>query len=154
MFEISKLTTADFDAVSWHDCHVHGFSLEEREHGTAELSFDIDFIVEWLSHADRPFEFRVAPATLTFHAVFGLRIELDYARVSAATAPFMIDGIERDLLASTGATPAFMWRLPITFPGGLISFESRGFTQVVRSAPLLVPRQCLLAEERRPHVDA
>src|SRR5580765_4389158 len=84
----SHWTTSDFDTMSWHDCHVYGFALEEKEHGTGDLILDIDFIVEWLCHTDRHFEFRIAPATLTFHNIFGLRFELDYT--SAAISPFAI----------------------------------------------------------------
>ncbi|MBM3770562.1 MAG: hypothetical protein FJW27_04590 [Acidimicrobiia bacterium] len=71
MTEKTEWTTVDFESLSWHDCHVYGFGLEEREHGTADLTFDLDFIVEWLCRVDRSVEFRVAPATLTFHEVFG-----------------------------------------------------------------------------------
>ena len=39
-------TTADFGALGWHDCHVHGFRLADinDERGTAEVEFDIDYI--------------------------------------------------------------------------------------------------------------
>lgn len=149
MVDKIEWTTADFDTVSWHDCRVYGFSLEEREHGTAELAFDLDFIVEWLCHSDRQFEFRVAPATLTFHEVFGLRVELDYATIGAGMCPFSIDRIERERRAPATADTSFKWRLSVNWPSGLITFESTGFTQVLRRDPVLVPRQALLPEERR-----
>ena len=145
MSDKAHWTTADFETMSWHDCHVYGFRMEEGEHGTAEVTFDIDFIVEWLCISDRSIEFRVAPATLTFHGVFGLRIELDYAAVSAGMTPFSIAGIERDALDYPGS---FRWRLPINWPSGMITFESPGFTQVLRRAPIRVDRQALLPHER------
>ena len=74
---------ADFERLSWHDCHVYALKITEGEHGTGELELDIDFIVEWLCHKDQVCQFRVAPATLTFHQIFGLRVELDYASVGA-----------------------------------------------------------------------
>jgi hypothetical protein len=149
MIDKSEWTSADFENLSWHDCHVYGFRLEEREHGTAEVEFDIDFIVEWLCHDDRSFEFRVAPATLTFHDVFGLRVELDYATVGAGMTPFSIAGIEREDMKYPGGHVAFRWRLPINWPSGVIAFESSGFTQVLRRVPILVGRQALLPHERR-----
>lgn len=139
---------ADFETLSWHDCHVYGFTLEEREYGTCELSFDLDFIVEWLCHVDRSAEFRVAPATLTFHEVFGLRVELDYASVSAGMCPFSLNGIEREPFSVATGHSSFRWRLPVNWPKGLITFESPGFTQVLRRSPILVPRQALRPEER------
>lgn len=148
MMDRSEWTTADFKTLSWHDCHVYGFSLEEGEYGTCELSFDLDFIVEWQCHVDRSAEFLVAPATLTFHAVFGLRVELDYAIVSAGMCPFGLDGIEREALTSPTGYSRFRWRLPVNWPKGLITFESPGFTQVLRQPPILVPRQALRPEER------
>jgi hypothetical protein len=149
MLEKSHWTTADFETLSWHDCHVYGFRLEEGEHGTAEVTFDIDFIVEWLCTTDRSIEFRVAPATLTFHSVFGLRFELDYAAVSAGMTAFSIAAIEREAREHAGAQQSFRWRLPINWPSGLITFESPGFTQVLRRAPILVDRQALLPQERQ-----
>jgi hypothetical protein len=152
MLHTSEWTTADFGTLSWHDCSIYGFRLDEREHGTAELEFDLDFIVEWLLREDRSYEFRVAPATLTFHNIFGLRFELDYARVSAGMAPFTIAGIERDALTYPTGYASFRWRLPVNSPSGLITFESPGFTQTLRRPPILVARQALLPDERRTRV--
>jgi hypothetical protein len=148
MDEKSDWTTADFENLSWHDCHVYGFRLEEREHGTAEVEFDIDFIVEWLCQEDRSFKFRVAPAVLTFHNVFDLRLELDYAAVGAGMTPFSIAGIEREGIANENGNSSFLWRMSINWPTGVITFQSPGFTQVLRRAPILVPRQALLPKER------
>jgi hypothetical protein len=149
MIDQSKWTTADFEALSWHDCHFYGFRLEEREHGTAELEFDIDFIVEWLCHDDRPWEFRVAPATLVFHNIFDLRVELDYAAVGAGMTAFTIAGIERETLSFPNGHSSFRWRLPVNWPSGVMTFDSPGFTQILRRPPVLVNRQCLEPDERR-----
>lgn len=147
MAEQTEWTNADFETLSWHDCHVYGFTLEEGEYGTAELAFDLDFIVEWLCHPGPPWRFRVAPATLTFHKVFGLRFELDYATPGAGMTPFSLAGVERED-GYPGASPSVRWRLPINWPSGMITFESPGFTQRLRRPPILVDRQRLLSEER------
>lgn len=149
MPDIPTWTTEDFDSLSWHDCHVHGFSLEAGADGTADVIFDIDFIVEWRCHADGPVAFRIAPANLTFHAVSGLRVELDYAAVTAGMTPFSLAGIERTLHENPHGFRTHHWRLPINWPTGAITFESPGFTQVLRRAPLLVERQYLEPAERK-----
>ena len=149
MREKSEWTNADFESLSWHDCHVHGFRLVEGEHGTAEVTFDIDFIVEWLCRTDRRVEFRIAPANLTFHAVFGLRLELDYATPTAGMTPFSLSGIEREELRHPNGHSSYRWRMPINWPSGVITFESTGFTQLLRRAPILVDRQWLLGHERQ-----
>ena len=145
-----KWTTADFDDLSWHDCHIHGFRLREinDERGTAELEFDIDFIIEWLAQGDCAFRFRIAPATLTFHDVSGLRVELDYAAPTAGMTPFSIDGIHREPLSNLASYASFRWRLPVSWPAGEITFESPGFTQVLRQEPVEHDCQCLTASQR------
>ena len=145
-----KWTTADFEELSWHDCHVHGFRLAQTndERGTAELEFDIDFIVEWLCQADNAFRFRIAPATLTFHDVFGLRVALDYASPTAGMTPFSIDGINREPLSYATGYTSFRWRLPVSWPAGEIAFDSPGFTQVLRKEPVVHEGQCLTASQR------
>jgi hypothetical protein len=146
-----KWTTADFDDLSWHDCHIHGFRFGEinDERGTAELEFDIDFILEWLTQGDSTFCFRIAPATLTFHDVFGLRVEVDYATpITAGMTPFTIDGINREPLSYPTGYTTFRWRLPVSWPAGAITFDSPGFTQVLRREPVIHQGQCLTASER------
>lgn len=143
-------TTADFDALSWHDCHVHGFRLGDvnDERGTAELEFDIDYILEWIRVGEHAIRFRVAPATLTFHDVFALRVQLDYATPAAGMRPFSMDGIRREPISySTGYT-SFRWRLPVRWPTGEIAFDSPGFIQVLRREPIVSETQCLRASQR------
>lgn len=147
---MSRWTTEDFDVLSWHDCHIHGLRLASvnEEHGTAELVFDIDYIVEWLCQGEQAFRFRVAPATLTFHDVFGLRLELDYASPAAGMTPFSIEGIEREPISYPSGTPSFRWRLPVNWPSGEITFESPGFTQVLRQEPVEHDGHSLAASQR------
>ena len=145
-----KWTTANFNDLSWHDCHIHGFRLAEinGERGTAELEFDIDFIVEWLTQRDSALRFRIAPATLTFHDVFGLHVALDYAAPTAGMTPFSIDGINREPLSNAAGWSSFRWSLPVSWPTGEITFDSPGFTQVLRREPIVHEGQCLTATQR------
>lgn len=145
-----RWTTADFDHLSWHDCHVHGFRLRnvKKEYGSADLELDIDFLLEWLLQPDRTYRFRIAPATLTFHDVFGLRVRLDYATPTAGMTPFSLAGVEREPVTYPTGFTSYRWRLPINWPSGEISFEGPGFTQVLRGEPRLNNSQCLAASER------
>jgi hypothetical protein len=148
---LQRWNTANFEELGWHDCHIHGFRLANvnEDHGTADLEFDIDYILEWLCQGEATaFQCRIAPATLTFHDVFALRVELDYASPTAGMTPFSIDGIEREPVTYPTENTAFRWRLPINWPSGEITFQSRGFTQVLRREPVEHDAQFLPADRR------
>ena len=128
---MQRWTEEDFESLSWHDNHVHGLEIANvrDEEGTCDLVLAIDHILD---------SSRVAPAHLVFHGVFGLRIEIDYARVSAGMTPFSIDGIEREALPY-----GFRWTIAINWPEGSITFEAPRFTMqlmgdaVPSSSPVL-----------------
>jgi hypothetical protein len=143
-------TTSDFENLCWHDCRVYGFRIGEvhDERGTAELELDIDYLVEWLCTDAGRYKFRVAPATLTFHEVFGFRIEIDYAAPTAGMSPFSIDGVKRVALSSSMGITSYRWQLPINWPDGEITFESPGFTQVLKREPIETDRQFLTPSQR------
>jgi hypothetical protein len=145
-----RWTTPDFDDLSWHDCHVYGLRLSnfQEEMGTADLELDIDFIVEWIHQDERSIHFKVAPATLVFHDVFGLKVHVDYVAPSAGMTPFSLDGIERQEIQYVSGHTTYSWRLAINWPAGEIAFESPAFTQTLRREPILSPRQSLLPAER------
>src|SRR6266436_7316514 len=68
-----KYTEADFEHVSWHDCHFWGLDLRvgdpDEDDWTSNLVLDIDFITDWICPVEGGGQFRVAPATLAFHGV-------------------------------------------------------------------------------------
>jgi hypothetical protein len=84
MTKAGPWTTADFDAMSWHDVHVHGFRLDrfDENNGSADLVLDIDYILKWEKSGDS-FLFTVCRADLRFNDVFGLKLDLDYASPTA-----------------------------------------------------------------------
>ena len=146
--------TADFDRMSWHDVHVHGFRIVEGAHGTAELQLDLDFLLE--SPAEETGDFHVAQAMLQFHEVFGLRFALDYVACSAGMTPFAIDRIVREPLRGHADDPVaidadahgpWRWRIELAWPEGGLDFEASGFSQwlvgdvVAQSVPALSPAQ-------------
>lgn len=139
---LPRWTDKDFDDLSWHDNTVHAFRIidEGDDTGTARLVLDIDHILKWCSEQSGEYSFLIAPARLTFHGVFALRFSLDYATPTAATRPFMIDGINRRL-EKHQRCEAVLWTIPINWPSGEIAFEAAGFTQELLAEP--VPSKCL-----------
>jgi hypothetical protein len=141
-------TEAHFAEMSWHDNHVHGLQIRSGEHGAGELVLDIDYIVEWLCETDGTCQFRLAPASLTFRDVTDLRIDVDFASVSAALGPFSIGEIRREFTGSPPAAAA--WRIDVNWPRGAISFHAIGFTQVLRGPAVVKAEQWLEPAERDP----
>ena len=143
-------TTDDFDKMSWHDVHVHGFQIVENEsgNGTAELIFDIDYILEWRKGEGKFFSFVVAQASLQFHQIFGLKFELDYVKPTSGMCAFSIDGIVRERIEYRTGQHSYKWKLPINWPTGKIEFESPGFTQKLVGEPRLQEGQSLNPSER------
>jgi hypothetical protein len=131
-----RWTDKDFDELSWHDNTVHALRIveDDRDSGTAQLILDIDHILKWCPGENGTYSFIVAPATLTFHGVFGLKFFLDYEKATAGTTPFTIDGIVRRI-ENRKRYEAVLWTIPINWPTGEISFEATGFTQELRAEP-------------------
>jgi hypothetical protein len=76
------------------------------------------------------------------------RISIDYAAATAAFGPFMLDGIERRV-EKRERYDAQVWSLPISWPGGQLEFEARGFTQRAEGLPVVTSSQHLTPAERR-----
>jgi len=155
----SVWTDADFDAVSWHDCHIWGLAIgagdPDTGDWTSDLALDLDYIVEWTCVVDATFQFRVAPATLTFHGVTDLRIGVEWGNgaLQAAIHPVSIDRIERERVEQQKVfldRPYYRWRIRLNWPaGGELVFGAVGFTQRLRAEPVLSARQHLTRRERQ-----
>lgn len=141
-------STADFESMSWHDCHVHGLRVAEGQYGAGELELDLDYIVEWRRVSDRT-TFLIVPARLTFHEVTNLRITIDWATPSAGLGPFSLAGVERRSEVRPRYT-ATIWRIAVNWPAGSIEFEAAGFTQVAWGREVESEQQVLKQSERRP----
>lgn len=143
-------TDANFEALSWHDNHVHGLRIEiaNEDHGTGTLILDLDHILEWLPPVDGFFRFRVAPATLTFHEVFGLKVDLDWAAATAGMTPFSISQISREKVEYQTGYTRWRWAIGVNWPEGIITFEGQGFRQELRGEPVIVADPCLPANQR------
>lgn len=154
-----RLTEKDFADLSWHDCHVWGIEIRagvpEEEDWTSELFFDIDYIVAWTCGDHGEGRFQVAPATLAFHGVSAARFAIPAAdpHLQIAIHPLSIDRIARERVSEQRVfldRPYYRWTLHLNMPAqGEISFGAWGFTQTLRSEPLLTSRQHLTWSERR-----
>jgi hypothetical protein len=142
-------TDADYERMSWHDNHVHGLQIEADDDGTGRLILDLDYIVEWLCPVDGAYSFRVAPATLTFNRVFGLKIELDWATVQAGMTPFSISQISREKREHPSGYEDWLWSIGVNWPEGFISFIGTGFHQRLRSEPIITQAQHLEPGQRK-----
>jgi hypothetical protein len=152
-------TEADFDRLSWHDCHIWAVELRagDPDEGdwTSDLAFDIDFIVEWMCGVGgERARFRVAPATLIFHGVTDPRIRIDWGRsgYQVALRPLSIDHVERELAAHQNVyldRPYYAWKIQLHLPAASeIVFGAVGFTQTLRAEPVVTDKQWLSLSER------
>jgi hypothetical protein len=139
--------TEDFEEMSWHDCAIHGFGVAEESNGFGELTFQVDYILEWLNSESGNYEYRIVPVELVFHSVFNLKIEINYESVSAAIQPFSIEGIQKTITLING-TESILWSLEINWPSGIIEFTSSGFTQTEIGTSIVSEKQFLSRLER------
>jgi hypothetical protein len=150
----------EFESLSWHDCHIWGLGLRvgspDEDDWTCDLVLDIDFIVEWICGTSGGAQFRVAPATLTFHHVTDARIAIDWGDTGGQVSMHLIsiDRIERTVAVGQKVhfdRAYYRWSIHNNWPtGGLISFCATSFTQTLRADPLLTDTQCLTLTTRRP----
>ena len=149
---------ADFDGMLWHDNYVYALAVSigdvARGDWRSELVLDIDHIVEWICEAAPRLRFRVAPATLTFHNVTDLRINLDWGDSGCQTAvsEASIQVIDRSPVGDQKICldqPYYRWRIEMNNPdGSVITFGATGFTQLLRAEPLLIDEQKLTPGQR------
>ena len=146
-------TEADFERLSWHDCHIWGIELRAGDPDagdwTSDLALDLDYIVEWPCGAGATGPFRVAPAALVFHGVTDPKIDIDWGRSGfrAALHPVSIGTLERERLQDQKVyldRPYYTWRIRLNWPdAGEIAFGAVGFTQTLLAEPIASDTQCL-----------
>lgn len=151
-------TEADFDHLTWHDCHIWAVDLHAGDPDvgdwTSDFALDIDFIVEWICGVGGGGQFRVAPATLVFHGVTDPKIAIDWGRsgLQVSLHPASIGSIERELLRNQKVyldCPYYRWTIRLNWPeSSEIAFGAVGFTQTLRAEPVLSDKQCLSRSER------
>jgi hypothetical protein len=154
-----SVPSSNFDDLCWHDNALYGLRLDAgdcaRGDWRSDLVLDIDHIVTWLRDADAQVRFRVAPATLTFHDVTDLKIEVDCGDSGGQIAlnALSIDAITRERLKDQKICldrPYWRWRIALNLPqGGAISFGASGFTHVLRAEPVVQDQQQLAPAKRK-----
>jgi len=151
-------TEANFERLSWHDCHIWAIDFRTRGPGdedwTSDLVFDIDFIVEWICGVDGTAQFLVAPAALAFHGVTDANIAMNWGASGHQTAlhPVSIGRVEREQIQNRKVfldRPYYSWKIFLNWPNGSeISFGAVGFTQTLLSEPVLTSEQSLSRRQR------
>ncbi len=152
-------TDADFDRLSWHDCHLWGFDLQpgnpDEGDWTRDLALDIDYIVEWICGVDGGATFKVAPASLVFHGVTDPKIEIDWgpSRSFVSVHAASIDRLERARVTDQKVhldRPYYWWTIRLNWPsGGHLAFGAVGFTQTLSADPVISEHQCLSRSQRQ-----
>jgi len=155
---VATWTEADFEQLSWHDCHVWGIEFRvgapAENDWTSDLAFDIDYIVEWVSGSDGRVRFRLAPATLVFHGVTDPTLNIDWLSSGFQIALQLpsISRITRDRVVDQKVyldRPYYRYRIQLNAPeAGTIEFGGVGFTQRLRGIPVLSDDQVLTRTER------
>lgn len=151
-------THQQFDDLSFHDNLIYGvrFDIGDPDRGTwhSDLVLDIDHITEWVCEGERDnrtFRFRVAPATLTFHNVTDLVINIAFGDTGLQTNlnEASIDRVERTLQPEAEQKicldqPYWRWCIALNWPkGGEITFGASGFELDLRAEPTLTDQQRL-----------
>ena len=147
------ITGEDFEQLSWHDNFIYGVHFYCRE-WEAHLVLDIDYIVEWICGVDQSVLFRMVPATLIFHDVTDLKVNIDWgdSGFQHGLHELSIDHIERVKVENQKICldrPYYRWIIATNFPkSGEITFGATGFTQFPREEPVVCEQQQLPASDR------
>ncbi len=108
-------SSTDFEALNWHDNHIHGFAITGSNIGSGALTFDIDYISEWKCGDDGNCTFMVTPSTLIFFDVSALKITLDYATTAMAVTPICVLEIHRNPFQYPNGFSTYQWRLALNY---------------------------------------
>jgi hypothetical protein len=141
-------TEADFERMSWDGCRIWKLEIAAGG-GTADLILGLDLVVDALCGFNREARFKLAPATLTFHAVTDLKvgIECGSSGYVLMVQPLSIAEITR---TATAAPSYHAWRIRMGWPrGGEITFGAAGFTQVLLAEPIISETNFLTGAQRR-----
>lgn len=122
-------TDDDFNSMGWHDVRLY---LLRFPNENLEMSFTIDYIFKWEKTNENNFQIWSSPCELIFGEVLNLELNLSFSD----TACIDILSIVREYkeLSSGGIT---IWNYRIETDRGVISFDSVGFKQIVKSSPVL-----------------
>jgi hypothetical protein len=134
----------DFDQMDWHDSAIHGISFLAD---SWELVFDIDYLLEWVSEeaVGSTVDFWVAPATLVFEGVNGLKTNFEIWTGSPLTPSIMNISRSNQRESNLAGNP---WKWTIQFERGQMEFHATGFKQFIRANPVFQGDQSIPLEKR------
>lgn len=139
--EKSLWTHHDFDVMGWHDAQIHGVAIYSD---VFELTFDIDYIFQWVDPVppESWYRFWISPCTLVFEYVYDCRfnIELDFGEGLEIAD---INRSEEKVLEAGDFVGRSDWLWQVETQQGDICFRSLGYKQYVRSSPMYTQRQWL-----------
>jgi len=151
-------TEADFEQMSWHDCHIWGIEFQvgepDEDDWTDNLVIGLDFITQWQCSTDRRCSFMIAPARLVFHGVTDPRIAIEWGSSGFQTAihPVSIDRISREVIHDQKVfldRPYYQWKIKLNWPkSGEISCGAVGYSQTLLTEPVRSNKQYLSLKER------
>jgi hypothetical protein len=137
-------TEADFEQMGWHDVCLHAFALRPE---IFELWLDIDYIFAWAApkSEEKYYSFWVAPATLVFENVYGIKIDIE-----SQGGEMSLQDIKRSdpRAPQNVAKNQTEWLWLLDFNQGEINFRSVGFSQFTRRSPFFGRSQRLTQEQR------
>jgi hypothetical protein len=114
--------------------------------------------LEWVCDREGGAHFRVAPATLVFHGVSDLKVNIDWGNsgFQLALHEVSIDRINRERISDQKVfldRPYYKWSIRLNWPqDGQIVFGAVGFSQTLRSEPVLMNTQSFSLRQRKEHV--
>jgi hypothetical protein len=126
-------TEVDFDELSWHDALIRRieFRTPDFEFGddTADLGLGLDTITNRMCTPDGTGSLEYSPATLVFHSVTDLSINVEWERSGHQMGlhDLSIHDIERVQQAVAdqrvhAGQPYYLWRIVTNWPQGEIGF--------------------------------
>ena len=132
--------------MGWHDATVYSIMLPQANF---TISFDIDYIFKWHRTLTEFCGWDVAPCTLEFHNVSGLKVSLDWQLPGGIMqGDTSILDIRRQNRQISANGKFVCWDYEIDLDVGEISFNATGFEQVVRTPPTFSESQFLGRKNR------
>lgn len=142
-------TDADFDDMGWHDATM--YSMDMPREGTFSVSFDIDYIFKWHKDGNRFVGWDVAPCTLRFENVSGLKASLNWMNDGGTNDAYTcIVDITRSNARPTPNGQLTVWDYHIELNSGEIDFSATGYNQTLRSPAVYSETQDLPRATWRP----
>ena len=140
----TKWNHENFDAMNWHDCKIYAVCFDSENF---ELSFDIDYIIQWIKDKapKGKFRFKLVPATLVFKNVHSIEIASDNIEL-------IILSVVREALGKPAngdiikASIEYLWTIETTV--GEIAFKSIGYEQFARGEAVELGAQSIGLKER------